>query len=126
MVAFAMALALTLGAAPAKSTKTQLKIEVKPASAVVYVDGVRKGTGAKPIVLTVTPGIHNIRVVHNKDQTTEVVRIKKGETLNWGWVFEDDRPDPRAKAKAAAEEAKAAKEKGPPPDPEFIDPDMPK
>jgi len=128
MLAFAMAVALALGAAPAKSTKTQLKIEVKPSSAIVYVDGQRKGTGAKPILITVTPGTHNIRVVHNKDQTSEMVRVKSGQVLTWGWTFEDDRADKKAaKEKAAVEGAKAEnKPKGPPPEPEFTDPDLPK
>ena len=127
MLALAMAVAVALGATPAKSTKTQLKIEVKPSTSVVYVDGVRRGTGAKPILITVTPGSHNIRVTHNKDQTTDVVRVKQGQTVAWGWIFEDDRADKKAeKEKAAGDEAKAEKAKGPPPEPEFTDPDLPK
>jgi hypothetical protein len=126
MLAFAMALAVALGAAPAKSTKTQLKIEVKPTSAVVYVDGQRKGTGARPIVVNVTPGRHAIKVVHNRDSTTDVVSVKKGQILNWGWTFEDDAAEKKAAKEKGAAEAKAAKEKGPPPEPEFTDPDLPK
>jgi hypothetical protein len=127
MLAFAMAVAMALGAAPGKSTKTQLKIEVKPSSAVVYVDGQRRGTGAKPILINVTPGSHHIRVVHNRDQTTDVVRVKQGQVLTWGWAFEDDRADKKAaKEKSAEEAAKASekKEKPPPPEPEFSDPDL--
>lgn len=122
MIALATAVALAFAAAPAKSTKTQLKIDVKPAAAVVYVDGQRKGTGAKTILLNVTPGNHTIRVVHKKDQTTEVVRVKQGQTLSWGIEFEDSSADKAAKSAAKAKEdteaqaggsGRAAEEKGP-------------
>ena len=49
-------LAVALSAAPKAPGKTQLKIEVKPPSSVVYVDGQRKGTGSKTLVMSVTPG----------------------------------------------------------------------
>jgi len=93
MIALSLALAVALSAAPSASApkKTQLKIEVKPASAVVYVDGKKRGTGAKPIVLPVEPGKHTIRIVHNRDEHQEVIAVKKGETTKWSWAFEDDR-----------------------------------
>jgi hypothetical protein len=93
MIALSLALAVALSAAPNASApkKTQLKIEVKPANAVIYVDGKRRGTGAKPIVLPVEPGKHTIRIVHNRDEHQEVIVVKKGETTKWSWAFEDDR-----------------------------------
>ena len=93
MLTLSLALAVVLSTAPNASApkKTQLKIEVKPASAIVYVDGKRQGSGAKPIVLTVDPGKHTIRIVHNKDEHQEVIAVKKGETTKWSWAFEDDR-----------------------------------
>jgi len=93
MLSLSLALAVVLSTASNASTpkKTQLKIEVKPASAVVYVDGKRQGSGAKPIVLTVSPGKHTIRIVHNKDEHQEVIAVKQGETTKWAWAFEDDR-----------------------------------
>jgi hypothetical protein len=92
MLSLSLALAVALSTASnASEKKTQLKIEVKPTSAVVYVDGKRQGSGAKPIVLTVSPGKHTIRIVHNKDEHQEVIAVKKGETTKWAWAFEDDR-----------------------------------
>ena len=131
MVAFALAVALSLGAAPApaKSTKTQIKIEVKPAAAVVYVDGQRRGTGAKPIVVDVAPGVHKIRVVHKKDESTDVVRVKQGQILQWGISFEDgsDKTSSRAaqeKEKAEANPQAAEEEKGPFASEELSGPDL--
>jgi hypothetical protein len=93
MIALGLALAVALSGAPKASApkKTQLKIEVKPVSAIIYVDGKRRGTGAKPITLPIEPGRHTIRIVHNRDEHQEVVVVKKGETTNWSWAFEDDR-----------------------------------
>ncbi len=104
MAAIAMALLLALGGAPkAPANKALLKIEVKPASAIIYVDGKRKGTGATVRTLTLNPGPHTIKIVHNKDEHEEVVAVKPG-TMSWSWVFEDDRPNPQEPTKATAED----------------------
>ncbi|MBI3180763.1 MAG: hypothetical protein HYZ28_01325 [Myxococcales bacterium] len=122
MVALALAVALALSGGPA-AKKTQLKIEIKPAEAVLYVDGKKKGTGAKTHLLTVEPGRHNIRVVHHKDEHSEVVSIKKGEVKTWQWAFEDDRMDKkRAAEEAKQDESEAKPETGE----ELKDPDLPK
>lgn len=93
MIALTLALAVALSAAPKSGPKkTQLIIEVKPAAAVVYVDGKRIGTGSKIQTLTVQPGRHTIKIVHNRDEHQEVLMVKKGETTKWSWAFEDDRP----------------------------------
>lgn len=99
MTALSLALAVALSAAPktAPLKKTQLKIEVKPASAIVFVDGKRIGTGSKVHTLTVDPGRHTIKIVHNRDEHQEVLAVKKGETTKWTWAFEDDRPQNRGK-----------------------------
>jgi hypothetical protein len=92
--------------APAKPPpkKTALKITVKPAGAVFYIDGKRRGTGAKPYLITVTPGRHLIRIVNNKDEHEEPVDVKAGEQKEWSWEFEDDRPKtPDAPTDAAPE-----------------------
>ena len=91
MVAIALAVAVALSGAPNK--KTQLKIEIKPDAAVVYVDGKKRGTGAKPLTLTITPGKHTLKVVHKGDEHQETIVIKKGEVKTWQWAFEDDRMD---------------------------------
>jgi hypothetical protein len=123
MHALALTVMLALAAAPKGPQKTQLKIEVKPASTVVFVDGKRKGTGAKPITLSTTPGRHMIKLVFGKDEHQEAVQVKSGETKKWTWAFEDDRPDKRAKVEEPTDEGGAAPEDkgggeddGPPPD----------
>src|SRR5262249_41390186 len=89
-----MALLLSLAGAPkTSSTKSQLKIEVKPAAATVYVDGKKKGTGGTVQNLTLAPGQHTIKIVHQRDEHEEMVKLKPGETLNWKWTFEDDKTE---------------------------------
>jgi|CXWL01.1.fsa_nt_gi hypothetical protein len=86
-----------LAAAPAKGP-SQLTIEVKPNNCVVLVDGKKKGTGAKAIVLKgITPGRHVIRVTHKGDAHEEDVVVKSGEKKTWKWTFEDDGAAPPKK-----------------------------
>src|SRR5216684_414672 len=83
MTGLGMALVLVLAGAPKGNLKTsQLKIEVKPPAAVVYVDGKKKGTGAS---------VHTIKIVNRRDEHEEVVTLKPGKTVSWKWTFEDDR-----------------------------------
>jgi uncharacterized cupredoxin-like copper-binding protein len=92
MTAIEMALVLVLAGAPKGSAKTsQLKIEVKPPAAVVYVDGKKKGTGASVHNLKLAPGEHRIKIVNRRDEHEEVVNLKPGKTVSWKWTFEDDR-----------------------------------
>ncbi len=100
MVTLALALAASLAASPAPTasgTRSYLKIEVKPETAVLYVDGVRRGTGAKPHTVRVEPGRHELRVVNKGDEHQEQISVKKGETKQWAWAFEDDRPQKKEK-----------------------------
>jgi hypothetical protein len=107
MTFLTVALALSLASAPKPAQKTQLKIEVKPSSTVVFVDGKRRGTGAKPVILAV-PGRHVIKLVHGRDEHQEMVAVKKGESRTWTWAFEDDRPKaPSHGGGASEEDAKA-------------------
>jgi hypothetical protein len=103
MVVISLALAVALSGSPKASQKTQLTIDIKPETAVVYVDGKKKGTGKKPITLTVKPGRHQLRIVNNKDEHSETVVVKKGESKKWEWAFEDDRRDVRAPRPEAEE-----------------------
>jgi hypothetical protein len=89
--AVALLFALSVAGAPTPAKPTRLQIDVKPETAVVFVDGARKGTGAHPILITVTPGRHKIKVTNAKDSDEEYVIVKKGETTSWKYEFEDDR-----------------------------------
>jgi uncharacterized cupredoxin-like copper-binding protein len=87
-----MALVLVLAGAPKGNAKaSQLKIEVKPAAAIVYVDGKKKGTGSTVKNLKLAPGPHTIKIVNRKDEHQEVVNLKPGQTVSWKWTFEDER-----------------------------------
>jgi hypothetical protein len=97
MLPLALALAASLATTPAPAgTKSFLKIEVKPETAVLFVDGVRRGTGAKPHTIRVEPGRHDLKVVNKGDEHQEQISVKKGETKQWSWAFEDDRPQKKA------------------------------
>ncbi len=108
MSVLTLALAMALAGSPKAPAKTLLKLEVKPANAVVYVDGVKKGKGNKVHTVKLQPGRHVIKVVHNKDEHQEVVVVKKGETKHWQWAFEDDRMDRKLKAAEEADASDAA------------------
>jgi hypothetical protein len=108
MMVVALALAVALSGAPKGPQKTQLKIDVNPDTAVVYVDGRKKGTGKKPVTLNITPGRHAIKVVNKGDEHTESVSVKKGEVKTWQWAFEDDRRDVRAPSGDSSDEGEAA------------------
>lgn len=96
-------LSLVLAAGP-----TQLIIEVQPEDTVVYVDGKKKGTGAKPVTLTVKPGRHIVKVQRKGEGHEEEVDVKAGEKKTWKWAFEGSPPP---KAKEEKKEKDAAKDK---------------
>ena len=112
MIGLTLAVVMALSAAPQSGPKkTQLKIEVKPTSAVFYVDGKRKGTGAKAEVLPVKPGKHAIKVVHNKDMHEEVVSAEKGKTTSWSFAFEDDRRESHPPVEPHSEPAESSEQR---------------
>ncbi len=95
-------------AVPPGDGKTQLKVEVQPDGAVFFIDGKKKGTGAKKVTLTLPPGRHTVKVVHKGDEHQEDVHLKKGEVKLFTWAFEDDRKDRHGGGGNAAEAEKAA------------------
>lgn len=122
MHAFIIATSLYLAATP--KAPGQLTIEVKPANCVVMVDGKKKGTGAKPIVIKgIAPGRHTVRVTHKGDAHEEEVVVKSGEKKTWKWTFEDDGAPP---PKKDAEKADAEKSEAAPVEGDKADPDLPK
>ncbi len=109
MIAIALALAVTLSGAPTTaSKKTQLKIEIHPDTAVLWLDGKKKGKGTKQYTFNVTPGNHVVKVTNKGDEHQEVLHVKKNEVRSWTWTFEDDRMDRKeAEKKKKKDEAKA-------------------
>jgi hypothetical protein len=104
MLAWPLILAVVAGAPPPGNGPTRIRFEVKPPAAVIYLDGKRRGTaGDKPFLVTVTPGKHQIKVTYKKDSSEEPVSVKKGETMNWKYEFEDDQPKKPPPADAPAE-----------------------
>jgi hypothetical protein len=93
-------LSLMLAAAPGPTTLT---IEVSPEDTVIYVDGKKKGTGAKPVTVKVTPGNHIVKVSRKGEGHEEQVHVKAGEKKTWMWAFEGS-PPPKAKETPKEEE----------------------
>ena len=98
MLTFALISQLALAAAPA-----ELTIEVKPEGVEVKVDGQKKGTSGKPMVVKLKPGRHVVRLSHKGDSHEEEVALKAGEKKTYQWAFEsgsttapptDDAPAP--------------------------------
>lgn len=81
-----LAASLLLHAAP--SGPGTLNVEIKPATSELLVDGKKKGTGAKPMVLKLPAGKHVLRVVNKGDAHEEEIVIKAGEKKTWKWEFE--------------------------------------
>jgi hypothetical protein len=96
-------LSLMLSAAPGPTTLT---IEVSPEDTQVFVDGKKKGTGAKAVTMPIKPGKHVIKVSRKGEGHEEDIEVKAGEKKTWKWAFEGS-PPPKAK------EEKKEKEKEP-------------
>ena len=65
-----------------------LSLEVKPAGAVLKVDGKKVGvSGEKPVTVKVAPGKHVIRAEYKGDATTDEQVVKAGEKKTWVWEF---------------------------------------
>ena len=79
----ALASCLLLHAAPGTLT-----VELKPATSELLIDGKKKGSGSKPIVLKLPAGKHVIRVTNKGDAHEEEIVIKPAEKKTWKWEFE--------------------------------------
>ena len=90
-----LAATLLLHAAPATGPAT-LTIELKPASSELLVDGKKRGTGAKTLVLKLPAGKHVLRVLNKGDAHEEEIVVKAGEKKTWKWEFEGP-PEPEEK-----------------------------
>lgn len=85
----ALAATLLIHAAPATLT-----VGLKPAACVLFVDGKKKGTGEKPLVLKLTAGKHLLRVVYKGDAHEEEIVLKAGSSSPWNWEFTGVEEDP--------------------------------
>lgn len=83
MLTLALVSHLVLAAAPA-----ELTIDVKPDGVEVKVDGKKKGTSGKLLVLKLKPGKHVVRLSHKGDAHEEEVALKAGEKKRYEWAFE--------------------------------------
>lgn len=108
MLILSLVASIALAGSPNAGKKTVLVLDVQPETAVIYVDGKKKGTAKKQITLAVTPGNHRVKVVNGGDEHEEVIAVKKGETKTWQWAFEDDRMDKRREKESAESEGDAA------------------
>src|SRR5438094_6728071 len=98
MFALAIVLSAALAGAPktAVNKPTQLKFDVQPETAVVFLDGKKIGKGGNVFTRTVTAGNHVIKVVNKGDSREEMVPVKKGEQKTFQWAFEDEAEERKA------------------------------
>lgn len=90
MFAIALASQLFLAAGP-----TQLVLDIQPAGVEVKLDGKKVGlSGDKPIVKTVKPGVHVVRLSFKGDSHEEEVAVKAGEKKTFVLKLEDGRKEP--------------------------------
>lgn len=90
VVAFS-APALAHGRVVAAADKAELVLEVAPGSTEVYVDGQKKGTGEALKQLTLAPGPHVLRLVHDGDEHEDQVTLEAGKKVTFSWKFQDDK-----------------------------------
>jgi hypothetical protein len=74
--------------------KATLVLKVGPDPTEIFVDEKKKGTSDKVHELSLDPGPHIVKLVHNGDEHEDQVILKKGTTTTFEWKFEDDRPKP--------------------------------
>ncbi len=96
-------IATLLTAAP--SGPATLTIDVKPPETVIYFDGKRRGTAAKPMNIKTPAGLHVVKIVYKGDSYEEQLDLKKGEKKTWKWEFDHtgaSKPAPKAEPKEEA------------------------
>lgn len=78
---FALLLSVALSASPkaVPAKPTQLVLDVKPATVVIYLDNKKVGKATKVWTLTVKPGDHHIKLVSKISSQEEVLSVKQGE-----------------------------------------------
>ena len=79
--------------AKAKTGKTQLELQVKPATALLFVDDKPQGKVGTNRVVDVTPGFHIIRVTSKGDEHEERVKFAPNQKTTYTFEF-DDAPAP--------------------------------
>jgi hypothetical protein len=88
-----LALAAASATAKPRKTKTQLALDVRPVSALVFIDGRAQGRASRGKVIAVTPGLHVVRLVFGRDEHEEQIKFLEGKTTNYSYEFEGGEPE---------------------------------
>ena len=83
-------------AVAAKKEKTQVELNVKPATAQLFIDGKSMGKATAGRVLDVTPGFHVIRLVFKRDEHEERIKFPANQKTTYTFEFEEEAPSPDA------------------------------
>jgi hypothetical protein len=93
-IAFWVLLSVALTAqAKGKSGKTQIELQVKPATAQLFIDDKPQGKVGTNRVVDVTPGFHVVRVTSKGDEHEERVKFAPGQKTTYTFEF-DEAPAP--------------------------------
>jgi len=102
LAAIALILTAATAVAKTKKQKTQLALDVKPATALVYVDGHAQGKASPGKVIDVTPGLHVVRLVFGRDEHEEQIKFFEGKATTYTYEFEGGEPVHPAKDATSA------------------------
>lgn len=73
----------------AKGKKAEIVLDVKPATAQLFIDGKAMGKASAGRTVEVTSGFHVIRLVNKGDEHEERVKFNAGEKTTYKYEFED-------------------------------------
>lgn len=88
----ALALAGT-GTAQAKPKgKTQIEFQVKPATALLFIDDKPQGKVGTSRLVDVTPGFHVVKVTNKGDEHEERIKVAPSEKTTYSFEFDEGAP----------------------------------
>ncbi|MHB1846927.1 MAG: hypothetical protein ACYCWW_19065 [Deltaproteobacteria bacterium] len=78
--------------AKAPKGKTQLVLQVKPVTALVFVDSKPKGKATSGRTIDVTPGFHVVKLTSNGDEHEERIKFASGKPTTYSYEFDEPQP----------------------------------
>ena len=85
-------LALASSAQAKPKGKTQVELQVKPASAQLFIDDKPQGKVGTHRVIDITPGFHIIRVTSKGDEHEERIKFAPNEKTTYSFEFDEAPP----------------------------------
>ncbi len=88
----ALVLSLAPPALAKGKAKAQILLDVKPATAALFVDGKPMGKASAGRTIDVTAGVHVLKLVNKGDEHEEQVKFKAGEKTTYKYEFDEGTP----------------------------------